>query len=241
MSFIDKQGKTSGYSVELCRYIASAVRRHLDMPDLKIEYVPLIAPQQRIDAVVNGDVDIECGATTVTLSRREKVDFTLMTFITGGSVLSTAKRPITTLDDLRGHTIAVIEGTTTETAIRHFGDVNEYKFNLRLIGTHDEGISLLQKGEVDGYASDRVMLLGQVFRSADAGNYVLTRRAFSFEPYSLMVRRGDTEFRLLADRALASLYRDARIRRLYQDWFGRYGEAMTPILEAMYEFQAVRD
>ena len=57
----------------------------------------------------------------------------------------------------------------------------------------------------------------------------------------MMVARGDTEFRLVADRALASVYRTARIRRLHQVWFGRYGETITPIVEAMYQFQAVGD
>lgn len=135
----------------------------------------------------------------------------------------------------------MIDGTTTEAALRNFGEVNEYSFRLRLIDTHDQGMRLVTDGRVDGYASDRVMLLGQVFRSANAGNYVMARNVFSFEPYSLMLKRGDTEFRLLADRALASLYRGARIRRLYQDWFGRFGEPMSPIVEAVYEFQAVRD
>jgi len=79
----------------------------------------------------------------------------------------------------------------------------------------------------------------QAQQLADANEYALTRDVFSFEPYALMVRRGDTEFRLLADRALATLYKSARIRRLYHDWFGRYGEPITPIVEAMYEFQAV--
>ena len=239
MSFDAPDGKVSGYSIELCRHIGAAVKRRLGRDDLEIRYVPLIAPQERINGVVDGKVDIECGATTVTLSRREQVDFTLMTFITGGTVLSKRAQPIPTLEDLPGKTIAVIKGTTTQSALREFGIANEYEFRLRLIETHNEGMRLLNAGEVDGYASDRVMLLGQVFRSANARDYQLARSVFSFEPYSLMLTRGDTEFRLLADSALAALYRDARIRRLYQDWFGRFGEPLSPIVEAMYEFQAV--
>ena len=101
---------------------------------------------------------------------------------------------------------------------------------------------LLNDREVLGYASDRAMLIGQVFRDENAANqYSLTRTALSFEPYALMIRRGDTDFRLAADRALASLYRTARIRRLYQTWFGRYGEPLSPVVEAMYQFQAVGD
>jgi glutamate/aspartate transport system substrate-binding protein len=100
-------------------------------------------------------------------------------------------------------------------------------------------MELLNAGKVDGYASDRTMLVGQVVRSENRSRYSISRDVFSFEPYALMVSRGDTEFRLVADRALAKLYGTARIRRLYHDWFGRYGEPMTPIVEAMYQFQAV--
>jgi ABC-type amino acid transport substrate-binding protein len=101
-------------------------------------------------------------------------------------------------------------------------------------------MELLNAGKVAGYASDRAMLIGQVFRTANASTeYALTRSALSFEPYALMIPRGDTEFRLVADKALASLYRGAGIRRLYNNWFGRYGESLSSIVEAMYEFQAV--
>jgi len=100
-------------------------------------------------------------------------------------------------------------------------------------------MELLNDGKVDGYATDRAMIIGQVFQSADAGSYTITSDVFSFEPHALMMKRGDTDFRLVVDRALASMYRTARIRRIYHDWFGRYGEPLSPIVEAVYEFQAV--
>ena len=241
MSYVDADGKTVGYSIALCRHIAGEVKKALKLTDLDIIYVPLIAPEERLRAVEQSSVDIECGATTVTLSRRERVDFSLMTFITGGAVASRMDAAIPTTTSLSGKKIAVIEGTTTETALKRFMEVNEFKIKFRNIATHEEGIRLLGEGKVDGYASDRTMLIGQVLRSAEAGKYTITRDAFSFEPYALMLARGDTEFRLVVDRALAKLFRSARIRRLYYDWFGRFGEPMTPIVEAMYEFQAVTD
>jgi polar amino acid transport system substrate-binding protein len=133
----------------------------------------------------------------------------------------------------------VVGGTTTEDALRNFVQVNEMDVSFKLVETHDAGMVALNNKEVDGYTSDRAMLIGQVFGSRDAANYVLTNGVFSFEPYSLMIKRGDTDFRLVADRALASLYRNARIRRIHQNWFGRYGEVLSPIVEAVYEFQAV--
>lgn len=240
LSFRDADDNISGYSIELCRRIASATRDHLGLDRISITFVPLVTIEDRISAIENGDIDIECGSTTVTLSRRERVDFTLMTFITGSAVLSRKSSAIGGVDDLDGTEIAVLEGTTTEDVIRRVIDVNEFDIDLKLVDSHDEGMELLNNRDVDGYASDRAMLIGQVFRDANASNqYAMTRSALSFEPYALMVKRGDTEFRLVADKALASLFRSPRIRRLYQDWFGRYGEPLSPVVAAMYEFQAV--
>ena len=83
------------------------------------------------------------------------------------------------------------------------------------------------------------MIVGQILKSGEAELYTISSDVFSFEPYALMIQRGDTDFRLVVDRALASLYRTARIRRIYHNWFGRYGEPLSPIVEAVYEFQAV--
>jgi ABC-type amino acid transport substrate-binding protein len=240
LSFDGPNGSVMGYSIDLCKHIASTIQKDMGLDELNITYTPLVSVEDRISAVENGDVDIECGTTTVTLSRRERIDFTLMTFITGSAVLSRKASPIDTVDDVAGAKIAVLGGTTTEDVMRRVIEVNEFKVDLILIESHDEGMKLLNDRKVDGYASDRAMLIGQVFVDENAqNNYALTRTAFSFEPYGLMVQRGDTEFRLAADKALASLYRTARIRRYYHNWFGRYGEPLSPIVEAMYQFQAV--
>lgn len=240
LSFVDDEGNVSGYSIDLCRHIASAIRFDLGLDDIEITFTPLLAIQDRIAAIENATVDIECGTTTVTLSRRERVDFTLMTFITGSTILSRKDKPIDTIDDLDKRRIAVLGGTTTEDVVRRVAEVNDFRIKITPIETYNEGMELLNKGKVDGYASDRAMLIGQVFRNANvANNYTMLRSALSFEPYAFMIQRGDTEFRLAADRALASLFRTARIRRIYQNWFGRYGEPLSPIVEAMYQFQAV--
>jgi ABC-type amino acid transport substrate-binding protein len=240
LSFDDEDGNVAGYSIDLCRHIASAIRFDLGLEKIDIKFKPLVSMEERLEAVANGEVDIECGATTVTLSRRKIVDFTLMTFITGSAILSRKEKPISVVDELDKKRIAVVAGTTTEDIVRRVAEVNDFRLKVVPISTHDDGMELLNKGKVDGYASDRAMLIGQVFRNANTANqYTMTRSALSFEPYALMIKRGDTEFRLAADRALASLYRTARIRRIYQNWFGRYGEPLSPIVEAMYQFQAV--
>ena len=239
LSFTDAEGKPVGYTITLCKSVAAAVKKATGLEEMKISYVPMVLPEDRLTAVENGTVDIECGASTVTLSRRERVDFSLMTFITGGAVVSLKKSPIPSINDLEDKTIAVIKGTTTHNTLRRFSEVNEVGFTLRIIETHGKGMELLDAGKVDGYATDRAMIVGLVMQSENAGSYTMSSDVFSFEPHALMLKRGDTDFRLVVDRALASLYRTARIRRIYHDWIGRYGEPLSPIVEAVYEFQAV--
>ena len=239
LSFTDAKGKPAGYTIALCRTVAAEVEKATGLEYMKISYVPLVLPEDRLSAIENGTVDIECGASTVTLSRRERVDFSLMTFITGGAVLSLKKSAIPSINELQEKTIAVIKGTTTHSTLRRFSEVNEVGFTLRIIETHSKGMELLDAGKVDGYATDRAMLVGQVMQSANAASYTISSDVFSFEPHALMLKRGDTDFRLVVDRALAGLYRTARIRRIYHDWISRYGEPLSPIVEAIYEFQAV--
>lgn len=240
VSFVDDAGNPAGYSVELCRRIATEVRRTLGLEKLTLAYVPLDTPKERIDAVVNGKVHIECGASTITLSRRKQVDFTLMTLLTGASVLAHKGTGIRSNGDLDGSKIAVIEGTTTEQVLDLFLDANEFDAEVQKVPDRGAGMTALQDGEVDAYASDYVMLLGQMLQAEDMSKFVLAKDLFSFEPYAFMVKRDDAEFRLVADTALAKLYGSAAIKRLYLDWFGSAGaERPSVALQAMYEFQAL--
>ena len=241
LSLENESGEVVGYSVELCRRIAGAVKKELGLDELQIDYVPLVSPQGRIDAVVNGDIDIECGASTVTLSRRAKVDFTLMTLITGASVLARQGSGIGSNIDLSGKDIAVVKGTTTEAVLNKFLEINEFNARVVTVDTHEEGMILLNEGKVDAYSSDQIMLMAQMIQAEDQSAYVLAQDVFSFEPYAFMVRKDDSQFRLVADSALARLYRTAGIQRMYHTWFGRFGIEQSPILMAMYQFQGLPD
>jgi ABC-type amino acid transport substrate-binding protein len=241
MSFRDKSGAVTGYTIDLCRTVADAVQKELALDTLTLRFIPLVAPGERLRAVQQGDIDLECAASTMTMSRRERVDFSLLTYITGGSVLSLKDNAIVQIAQLDGKRVAVIPNTTTERALRRFRDVNDFEIRVVPIDSHADGLSKLDAGEVDAYASDRAMLIGQARQTGDAARYTLAADVFSFEPYALMLQRGDSDFRLLVDRALATLYRSARIQRLHYDWFGEQGGRMPAVVEAMYEFQAVED
>lgn len=242
LSFVEN-GEPAGYSVDMCRRIAVGVREHLKLPDLKITYVPLTL-DNRFDAVVNGDVDIECASTTMTLGRQERVDFTLMTFVTGGTFLSRAKNRIATMEDLSRKRIAVIPGTTTETALK--AHLSEKLIDARVVNVADanEGLTKLQGGDVDAYASDQVVLIGDVTKALAANTKLdlsFADELFSYEPYALMVRRDDAEFRLVANRVISQIFRSGQFAQLYQEWIGSNGLQPSPLLLAMYQVQALSE
>ena len=115
-SFTGSDGKPAGYSIDLCQEIALAVQQELKLPSLAVKWMP-VTPENRVDAVANGTIDIECGSTTASLSRQEKVDFTLMTFVDGASLLIAEGSGLKTVGDLAGKRIGIVPGTTTEKAV----------------------------------------------------------------------------------------------------------------------------
>jgi glutamate/aspartate transport system substrate-binding protein len=236
-SFAGSDGKPAGYSIDLCQEIAAAVQQELKRPDLALRWVP-VTPENRIEAVATGAVDIECGSTSATLSRMEKVDFTLMTFVDGASVMVVESPAIGSVRDLGGKRIGVVTGTTTEKVLADYFREQSIRATLVPMKDHDEGLAGLQASTVDGYASDKVILVGLALRARGTTRFALLPETLSYEPYGFMVRRDDSAFRLLANRTLARIYRSGTIRTLYAKWFGALGRP-TPALLLMYNLQGL--
>jgi ABC-type amino acid transport substrate-binding protein len=210
---------------------------------MKITYVP-INLDNRFDAIVKGDIDIECGSTTITLGRQERVDFTLMTFVTGGTILSRGKDRIAKMDDLKGKRVAVIRGTTTETALEAHLAKNLIDARVVKVADANEGMAKLQSGDVDAYSSDQIVLMGdavKVLAANKSANFSFADELFSYEPYALMVRRDDADFRLVANRVIAQMFRSGQFAQVYQDWIGSNGVKPSAMLIAMYQVQALSE
>lgn len=231
-SFVDKDRKPQGYSVELCSRVAVTIRQRLRLTDLKVNWVP-VTPASRVPELVKGTIDIECGSTTITFSRMEQVDFSHMTFVDGGSLLATSASHIATISDLGGKRVAVIPRTTTEAALA--AALKRGLVNARIIQVteHVEGLAALESGTVDAYASDRILLSGLMRKAKDPGTLRLSDEIFSYEPYGLMIRRGDNAFRVEVDRALSALYRSGEIVPIYETWFGSFQRASS-LIQALY-------
>ena len=238
MAFNDASGQAAGYSVDLCRRIATAVKEELKLADLKVTFVPLTSGD-RIEAIVGNKADIECGSTTMTLSREAKVDFTLMTFVTGGSLLSLAGAGVNTLSDVAGKSVAVVTGTTSQSALKEYLTKNLIDVKVVEVASREEAMKQLDAKQVAGFASDQIVLIGQIMQASDPKKYSLSHELFSYEPYGLVVRRNDSDFRLVANRALAQIYRTGQIEQLYGRWFGQAGIKPSPVLKAMYALQSL--
>lgn len=238
-SFRDREQKPAGYSVELCTRIAQDIRESLKLADLKLQWVK-VTPEDRIPAVVDGKVDLECGTTTNTLGRQEQVDFSHLTFVDGGSFLIKADSGIRQLSDLVGKKIGVIPGTTTEKALREWMPKNAPSLQLVSVKEHNEGIAALEKGQVDAYASERVVLILLGATSPSVANLALVDEYISYDPYAFMMRRGDAPFRLAVNRALSKIYRSGDIFPIYQRWFGALGRP-TPLLLHLYLLHSLPD
>jgi glutamate/aspartate transport system substrate-binding protein len=231
-SFIGPEKRPVGYSIDLCTRIAGAIQKQLGMTDLKLNWIP-VTIESRIQMVAQGKVDIECGSTTASLSRREKVDFSLMTFVDGGSLLTTSDANLRGLSDLTGKRIAIVPGSTTEKSLAEFLKKEFIVVQWVRVKDHSEGFAALEKGEAEAYASDRGILIGLAVTSKDPKRFALANFVFSYEPYGFIVRRNDADFRLAVNRALAGLYRSGEVLPIYDRWFGAFGKP-SPELQAMY-------
>ena len=231
-SFPGPDKRPVGYSIDLCMHVASAIQKQLGMDNLKLNWVPVTA-DNRIDMVAQGKVDIECGTTTMTLSRQERVDFSLMTFVDGGSLLAAAGTNWRGVADLADKRIAVIPSTTTDKALNDFLKKEFVSVKIVPVKDHLEGLAAVEKGLADAFAGDRGTLIGIAITSKDPKRFALATVVFSYEPYGLMVRRNDAAFRLVVNRALAELYRSGGFVPIYERWFGAFGKPSEAI-QAMY-------
>lgn len=230
-SFVDKD-TPQGYSVELCRRIAGGIQRQLGLDTLNIQWVA-VDEATRFDMVQSGKIDLECGTTTNTLSRQERVDFSLPIWVDGATFVVKADSPIKSHSDLAGKKIAVMTGTTTVDALKRALANSFVNAEVVLVPSHLEGLELLHQNKVDAYASDNTVLIGLALAVRATMQLRLSEAMFSYEPYGLMARRDDGDFRRAVNRVLAGLYRSGGIKEIYQRWFGNIGEP-TPLLAAMF-------
>ncbi len=238
-SYVDA-GVVKGYSIDLCTAVADTVRRELGLKDLKIKWVAVDA-QSRFAAVKSGKIDIECGVTTNTLGRQKEVDFSPMTFVDGANILVKNENSIRSVLDLGGKSVAVAGGTTTENALKLGFERRKIDGRIVVVRDHVDGIAALMSGKVDAYAADQSVLIGLALATGGGTALRMPAEQFSYEPYGLMFRRGQADFRAGVTRALAQVYRSPQLPDLFARWFAAIGGKPSPLLETMFILNGLAD
>ena len=231
-SFEDNEKKPAGYMVDLCRSVISVMERQVGVSPLQVKWVP-VTVQTRFAAVSGGQADIECGATTVTLGRMKEVDFSSLTFVDGTGLLVRSGNPAASLMDLSGKKIGVIAGTSNERAVNEALKAKLITAQVVPVPSRDEGLVQLEAGTIDAFASDRLLLVGLGARAKDPKSLALLNELLSYEPYAIVLPRGEWALRLAVNSALSQVYRSQALPELFGRWFAPLGRP-TPLLEAMY-------
>jgi ABC-type amino acid transport substrate-binding protein len=237
-SFIDHGKEVAGYSVDVCKAVVASLQRQLQLAALTIEWVP-VTTQSRFAAVAGGQADLECGASTVTLSRMKEVDFSNFIFVESTGIAVSASAAVNKLQDLSGKKIAVISGTSNEKAMASKNQ--ELKLNATLVPVkdRDEAVNALESGRVDAFASDKLLLYGAEFKNPQALRALPDD--LSIEPYAIVLPRGDWELRLAVNTALAELYRSGDVQKIFGVWFGQLGLRPGALLNAVYLLGAMAE
>ena len=208
--------KPAGYSVNLCLEVAAALQERLRLPKLNATFVQVTA-ENRFDAITQGQADLLCEATTATLSRREKMDFSIPTFVSGASLVIRPDGP-TSLDGLAGQKIGVLGGTTTQQALEATLQEHNIAAQVVVVKTHDEGFDMLEKAAISAYFGDRTILEDRLRRNAADKDLLLADNYLTIEPYALAMPI-DHDFRLEVDRALSRLFRTGGLIKVFRKSF----------------------
>lgn len=217
-SYLDDKQIYIGYSIDLCNKIASAVQRELGLVELKRVYQP-VTSATRIPLMANGTVDLECGSTTNNLERQKQVAFAPTTFVTANRILYKKASGIKVLADLKGKTVVSTAGTSNIKQLTILNADRNLDMNILSAKDHAEAFLMVETDRAAAFVMDDVLLASLAATSKNPGAYEVSKEALSVEPYGIMERRDDPQFKKVADQAIISLMQSGEINQIYSKWF----------------------
>lgn len=217
-SYLQADGTPTGYGFEVCNKIADAVKKDLNMPNLKVAYQP-VTSANRIPLIQNGTVDVECGSTTNSKKRQEQASFGTNYFGIQVTAAVWKDGPIKTLKDLDGKNVAVTSGTTSVELLARLE--KDAGIKIRLLKTKDfaEAMKLVANKRADAFVIDDVLLAGQIATLPNPGDFKIIDESLSTEPYAPMFRKDDPQFKALVDKTITGMIKDGSLAKLYAKWF----------------------
>lgn len=243
-SFLDQAGRPIGFSLELCEAIVEEIATEIDDPDVKIEYVK-VTSDDRMQAVLQSKIDLECGSTTANAERTRQVAFSPLIFVAGTRLMVPATSPISGVADLKGKTVVVTRGTTNEQAMRNVDEKLSLGLKVVTAADHEQSYQMLVDGKVDAFATDDILLYGLIAHHKSQDRFHVTGDFLSYEPYGIMFRK-DPELSAVVERAFRRLGSNHDLIPLYEKWFVRRlptGERLNVAISPQLEdaFRAMDD
>jgi glutamate/aspartate transport system substrate-binding protein len=236
LSFLNGGNEPLGYTIDLCKQVVQSIAQQFGLQELRIQWVP-VTSDTRFSAIAGGKADMECGASTVTLGRMKEVDFSNLVFLESTGIVVAQSSNIHSFADMAGKRIAVIAGTTNASAMAEQIRRQNIDATLILVKDREEGISFLEAGRVDGFASDKLLLTGAKFKSGKA--FVVLPDDLSVEQYAIALPRGDSALRLAVNTGLAQIFRSDRAADVFQHWF--FGLRPGPLMQTVYALGSLAD
>ena len=217
-SYLNSRGEPIGYSIDLGRAIVDGISNELDGQTLKVRFVP-VTPESRISAVVNGEIDLECGSTTNNAQRQKQVAFSPVMFVAGTKLLVKRDSNIQSFHDLNGKTVVVTAGTTNEEAMHRLSD--KFSISMHLITgiDHEESYEQLATGKADALAGDDVLLYGLIAKNRTSQNFMVIGEFLSYDPYGIMFRKDDPQLATVVQRIFQEMAQSRDLEYTYKRWF----------------------
>jgi glutamate/aspartate transport system substrate-binding protein len=217
-SFLDQANRPIGYSLELCAAVVEEIGVEVDDPDLRIDYVK-VTSDDRIQAVLQNKIDLECGSTTANAERSKQMAFSPLMFVAGTKLMVPKISPVSSATDLKGRTVVVTKGTTNEQAMHNV----DKKFSLGLTivtaPDHEQSYQMLADGRADAFATDDILLYGLIARHKSQDKFRVTGDYLSYDPYGIMFRKGEPQLAAVVERAFRRLGSNHDLIPLYTKWF----------------------
>lgn len=217
-SYLDGNQKPVGYSMDLCNKIVEEVKKELKMPALVTKLTP-VTSQTRIPLMTNGTIDLECGSTTNSLERQKQVAFGVATFVSPVRMVVKADSGIKTLNDLNGKAVATTTGTTSDRYIKQNEKGQSIDVKNVYGKDHAESFLMVETGRASAFVMDEVLLAGFIANARNPKEFAIVGPALSTEPYGIMLRKDDPQFKALVDKTLTGLMKSGEINKIYARWF----------------------
>jgi glutamate/aspartate transport system substrate-binding protein len=217
-SYLDDNQKPVGFAMDLCARIVDAVKDELKLPALQTRLQPIQLSTQ-IPLIENGTIDIVCGPATNTLERQKVVAFSNTIFVSSIRAVVRKDAPIKTFEDLKDKPVALTAGSTSIALL--LARSQEKKFEVKQVLSPDHAASFLAltTGRSDAFVMDDILLAGLIAGSQTPDNWRIIDDSLRTEPYGLIIRKGDPEFKALVDKTLGAMMKNGQFAELYAKWF----------------------